>query len=545
MRVAALTESYWPADTSSELLEVSTGELLRRAAADVGDRIALVEGTPEPATRRRWTYRRLLTESERIASALLRRFAPGERLAVYAPNSPEWVLLQHGASLAGLPLVPLNPAYTQAEAEVILRNARVVGIFHADSFRGADLARIVTELRRRLGGVREALPMEVVQSFAGSTTDTVDLPPVHPGDVLQVQFTSGTTGTPKGALLHHRGVVNCARYTAERAGFPDGGVWINSMPMFHIAGSSVTRLGALSKRGTFVLAPSFDPGAMLELIESERGNATLIVPTMILAMLEHPDRPRRDLTSLTTVLSGAANVPVALVQRTKLELGCDFTIVYGQTEINGNVATTRRGDSVEDRISTVGIPLPHAEVKIAAPDDGRVLPLGEDGEICVRGFQVMAGYDPPCDDTEPAIDADGWLHTGDLGTLDDRGYLRITGRLKDMIIRGGMNLYPKEIEDVIFDHPAVDQVSVVGVPDDRWGEIVGAVITLTDPDREVDVEELSAFCRTRLARHKVPVHWYVIDSYPMTPSGKIQKFVLRDWIASGLIAPRLRLTAQT
>jgi acyl-CoA synthetase (AMP-forming)/AMP-acid ligase II len=516
--------------------DITLGQLLRDVAAEVPDRIAVVEGDPVRKPGRRWTYAELLDASEQVARALLQRFRPGERIAVYAPNCAEWMLLQHGASLAGLLLVPLNPAYKRRETEVILRSCRAAGIFYTECYRDNDTAAIVADLQAEIDQLREAHPLAEIQSFASESGATL-LPDIAAGDVLQVQFTSGTTGIPKGALLHHKGLINTTRFVADRAEFPDGGVWINAMPMFHIAGSAVARIGCLSKRGTFVLASGFDAGLMLELIETERGNATLIVPTMILAMLDHEDFHSRDLSSLMTVLSGAAHVPAALVERTKAEIGCKFTILYGQTESNGNIATTRRSDSVEDQVTTVGTPLPQVEVKIASPHDGAVLPLGQDGEICARGYQVMAGYDYLPEETGAAIDEEGWLHTGDLGTLDARGYLRITGRLKDMIIRGGMNLYPREIEDVIFAHPEVSQVSVVGVPDERWGEIVVAVVIPRDPAAAPDPAELTAYCRSHLARHKVPVQWFMVERFPLTPSGKIQKFILRDQILSATIAP--------
>ena len=275
---------------------------------------------------------------------------------------------------------------------------------------------------------------------------------------------------------------------------------------------------------------------MLELIESERGNATLIVPTMILAMLEHEEMSTRDLSSLITVVTGAANVPAALVERARDEMGCGCMVVYGQTEINGTVATTRRDDSVEDQTTTVGIPLPHAELKLVDPD-GATVALGQDGEICVRGFQLMDGYDYLSEETAQIIDVDGWLHTGDLGTMDARGYLCITGRLKDMIIRGGMNLYPREIENVVFDHPEVGQVSVIGLPDETWGEIVAAVIVPREPTRPPDAIALEDFCRARLSRHKVPRRWFVVETFPLTPSGKIQKFRLSEMIAEGELQP--------
>jgi fatty-acyl-CoA synthase len=533
-----LRESYWPADTSQELREVTLGGLLREVAAQVPDRIALVDGVPDAGERRRWTYAQLLADAERVARALRARFAPGERVAVYAANCAEWILLQHGMSLAGLVLVPLNPAYKAAEVEVILRSAGASGVFHAERVRDNDTAGIVAGLRPHLEELREAWPLEELLRFAGTADPATALPEPAPGDVLQIQYTSGTTGTPKGALLHHKGVINTARYVADRAEFPEDGVWVNAMPMFHIGGAAVARMGCLSRRGTFVLAPRFEPGGLLELIESERCNVTLVVPTMILALLDHPSFPQRDLSSMTTVLSGAAAVPATLVRRTIEQIGCGFSILFGQTEINGVVCQTGLDDDVTDQAETLGRPLPHAEVKIADPTDGAVMPIGEVGEICVRGYQTMQGYYGMPQATGAALAEDGWLRTGDLGMMDERGYVRIAGRLKDMIIRGGMNLFPREIEDVIFDHPEVAQASVIGVPDERWGEVVAAVVVPRDPAAPPDPGELAAFCRERLARHKAPVLWCFVEEFPLTPSGKVQKFKLQELVASGAIAAR-------
>jgi fatty-acyl-CoA synthase len=539
----ALTESYWPADTSSAVVDVTLGDLLRQGAAAAPDRLALVDGSVAFAERRRWTYAQLLQDSESLAHALLEHFEPGERVAAYAPNCPEWVVLHHAVSLAGLQLVPLNPAYKSAEAQVMLRNAKVAGVFYAERYRDNDIAAILGQLRPRLEHLREAIRFDELEAFRSSASaPSVPLPRVAPDDVLHVQFTSGTTGTPRGALLHHRGLVNSARFIAERAEFPDGGVWINAMPMFHSGGAATSRIGCLSRLGTFVLAPGFEAGQMLELIESERGNTTLIVPTMILAMLGHDTFAYRDLSSLLTVLSGATDVPAALVHRAKSAMGCRFAILFGQTEVSGVVTGTRPDDTVEDQAETVGQPLPNAEVKIADPDDGRVVPLGESGEICVRGYQTMLGYVDMPDETLAALDADGWLHMGDLGAMDDRGFIRITGRLKDVIIRGGLNLYAREIEDVIFEHPEVLQVSVVGVPDEKFGEIAVAVLIVRDRAAAPAPEELTAYCRERLARHKAPSRWFIVDQFPLTASGKVQKFVLQEWITAAAIQPHSALT---
>jgi fatty-acyl-CoA synthase len=526
-----LTESYFPADTSRGVVELTSGDLLRNAAAEAPERIALVDGGARNGSRRRWTYAELLDDSERVARGLLAHFEPGERIAVYAPNCVEWVLLHHGATLAGLPLVPLNPAYRLGEAEHMLRHAEVAGVFYAERHRDVDIAGILNALDPRLERLRERIPLNALESFSHDGAD-IELPEVTPDDVIHVQFTSGTTGIPKGAVLQHRGIVNSARFVAERTGFPPGGVWLNAMPMYHSGGCATSRTACLGHQGTFVLMPSFDAGQMLELIETEQANTTLIVPTMILALLDHPTFSSRDLSSLTTVLSGATDVPEALVHRARSEMGCGFAILFGQTEVSGVLTATRPEDSVEDQAQTVGRPLPQVEVKLADPVDRSVVPLGTSGEICVRGYQTMLEYLDMPEATQAALDEDGWLHMGDLGVMDERGFIRITGRLKDVIIRGGLNVYPREIENVLFEHPEVAQVSVIGLPDAKYGEIVAAVVIPRDPVSPPRGEALSAFCRERLAFHKVPAGFFIVDRFPLTPSGKVQKFVLKEWIAS-------------
>ena len=536
-RSISLTESYWPADTSEDLLNLSLGDLLRQVASEVPDRMALVEGIPDASARRRWTYAQMLATAEQVARALLSRFEPGERIAVFAANCPEWVLLQHGVSLAGMVLVPVNPAYKAAEVEVVLRSSQTVAIFHADVYRDNDLRKLIAGVRPRLPLLREVVSLSDWETFIQSGDASTPLPSVAPEQMILIQYTSGTTGIPKGACLHHRGVINTSRQVARRAGFEDGDVWVNAMPMFHIGGSVVTELGTITSRGTYVIMPGFDPAQMLEIIESERGNATLIVPTMILNLLEHPAFPNHDLSSIKTILSGASAVPAALVHRTKEALGCQFTILFGQTELNGVVCQTRVDDSIEDQSQTLGQPLPQVELKIACPETGEVRPIGISGEIYARGYQLMLGYFGMDEATQATIGEDGWLHTGDLGIMDERGYVRIAGRLKDMIIRGGINIYPREIEDVLFDHPEVNQAAVIGVPDEKWGEVIAAIILPNTPQNPPPASDLFAYCRDKLASHKAPTLWYFVDAYPLTPSGKIQKFKLLEWVDSGVIKP--------
>jgi fatty-acyl-CoA synthase len=308
------------------------------------------------------------------------------------------------------------------------------------------------------------------------------------------------------------------------------------MPMYHIGGGAVTSFGAWAKRGTFVILPGFDPGLVLEAFETYAGTHTLVVPTMLIAILEHPDLDRRDLSSLQTILSGAAAVPASLVQRTIDRLSCSFSILFGQTETHGVISQTRVTDSAEDQANTVGQPLPRLEVKVADPLSGTPAEIGAQGEICVRGYQTMQGYYRDPDGTEAAIDGDGWLHMGDLGTMDARGFLKVTGRIKDMIVRGGMNLYPAEIEAVLQDHPAISAAAVIGVPDEKWGEQVGAVLLMRDGVVRPTVVELTEFVRGRIAPHKAPVFWSFVDQLPMTPTGKTQKFVLRDQAAAGTLS---------
>lgn len=529
-----LQASQWPAEPG-EIHSSTVCDALYGAAATVPDRRALVDCAVDPANRREWTYAEFVADAERVARALLAKFSPGDRIAVWAPNSAEWIVLQQGVGIAGMVLVALNPAYRAKEVQFVLSQSGAVALFCVDEYRGFDMRAMIQRIRPELSALKEVVSFADWEKFIAGGDGNRELPAVAPDDMLQIQYTSGTTGFPKGAMLHHMGLLNEARFVAERADFDDGDVYINAMPMYHIGGGAVTSFGAWAKRGTFVILPEFEPGHMLEAFETYRGTHTLVVPTMLIAILEHPECQQRDLSSLKTILSGAAAVPASLVRRTMELLDCRFSILFGQTETHGVISQTRVTDLPDDQANTVGQPLPQLEVKIADSITGEPLPLGEHGEICCRGYQNMLGYYEMPAETAETITADNWLRMGDIGTMDERGFLRVTGRAKDMIIRGGMNLYPAEIEAALEDHPAILTAAVIGVPSEKWGEQVGAVLKLRDGFEEPSVEEMTEFLRSQIAPHKTPTYWTFVDELPMTPTGKIQKFALRDRVADGAL----------
>jgi len=526
MVMTAMTSTaHWPADVSAPLLPTTIGSILRAAAELAPGRTALVDGCPDPERRRTWTYAEFLATAERAARALLGRFSPGEPVAVWSANSPRWLMIEFAAGLAGLVLVPVNPAYQAEELAHVLGHSRARGIFVADRYRAGDLPEILASVRDRLPELREVIALADWDAFLASADDGVELPEVDPASPAQVLYTSGTTGLPKGAVLTHRGLTNNARLAWAAAGLRAGEAGVNPMPFFHVAGAGMLALGLVQYACTQVVPPYFEPGLVLELTETYRSVLLGGVPTMLHAMLGHPACDKRDLSSLRLGMSGGAPVPAPLVRQFEERLRIPLLTTFAQTESSCSITVTRPDDTVAERAETVGRPLPQAEVKIVGLGDSQTVPFGTVGEICVRGYLVMDAYLGDKGATSAAIDDAGWLRTGDLGSMDERGYLRIRGRVKEMIIRGGENVYPREIEDVLIAHPAVAQVAVVGVASAFWGEEVGAVIrpagaAAPEPD------ELREFCRQRLAAFKVPVHWLFLDSFPLTATGKVRKDVL-------------------
>jgi fatty-acyl-CoA synthase len=442
-------------------------------------------------------------------------------------------MCEFGCAFAGLILVTVNPAFRLAEVEYVLKQSRAAGILVVNNFRGNPMLATAQQAAKNCPELREVICFDDWEKFLASGDGSKEpLPEVRPMDPVMIQYTSGTTGFPKGALLHHRGLVNNGADTFDRMGIPEGGVSITTMPLFHTGGCVCCVLGAVSHAATQVLVEAFEPGLVLELLQTFKANGMLGVPTMLIAMMEHANFASTDLSSIKAICSGGSTVPAALVQTLEQRLGAPFTIVFGQTECSPVATMTRPDDSTADKANTIGLPLPNVEVKIINPDTGKTAAIGEIGEFCTRGYLVMHGYFEMTDATKAAIDADGWLHTGDLCAMDERGYCTVEGRLKDMIIRGGENIYPRELEELLFRHPKVGEVAVVGLPDDKWGEEVGAFIRPA-PGADVSKEELFLYMREHLAPHKTPRQWFVVEAFPLTGSGKIQKFKLRESFVKG------------
>lgn len=514
---------------------LSLGDLLREAAAQSGEHLALVDGVADPELRRRWTYSQLLAEAELVARGLLARFKVGDRIAVCSPNCPEWVILEYGTALAGMVLVPANPAYRQSELAGILQDSEASALFHADKWRKNDIAAMAAAVRDSELPDLALLSFSRWEEFLATGAATQPLPQVDPGEPLIIQFTSGTTGRPKGAILHH-GISNPPRSVARACELRKHGVWLNSMPMYHIGGASVALLATLSRHCAFVQMREWDPALALDLIEAERCNGMLLVPTMVLALLDQHETTAHDLSSIDFILTGASPVPPALLDRVTKQIGCQLLISFGMTESGGPVSNTTIGDGAHELANTLGRPLPNVQVEVRDPETGADMPTGTVGEMWIKGPQIMLGYYGRDEETRATITPDGWLRSGDLITMDERGYISIVGRLKDMIIRGGANIYPREVENVLMDHDAVDQTSVIGLPDEKWGEIVLAVVQPA-AGRTVDFKELDRHCRDQLANFKIPALWCATDSFPMNAMGKIQKFELAAWVREGKLSP--------
>ena len=526
-----LTESYFPAQTDQAIRDITIGDALAEAVRDHGDRAALAEIRIDGSTGRRWTYRELAADADRLAHALASRFDKGERVVVWAPNIPEWALMEYACALSGVVLVTANPAFQASELRYVLDQSQASALFLVHEYRGNPMGDIGAEAVADLDHIREVVDLndhDALYHQAGAAT----LPAIAPMDRAMMQYTSGTTGFPKGAVLSHHGLINNAKHFMDRMEGHTGTRWSNHMPMFHTSGCGMAALGCLQFGAELYMVAMFDPNLILDLIERERITAFVGVPTMLVQMLEAQERQPRDLSSVEVGCSGGSMVAPELVRAVTDAVGCKFETVYGQTETSPIITQHWGDDSLEDICNTAGQAASQTEISIRSTADNSVMPLDEIGEICVRAYSLMIEYYRNAEATAKTIDADGWLHTGDLGAMDARGFVRITGRVKEMIIRGGENFFPAEIENVLLEHPSVSEVAVVGLLDPKWGEIISCFVT-TKGNHAPVVADLKSHCRANLAPQKTPVVWVHVKEFPLTGSGKIQKFALRDAFVAG------------
>lgn len=527
-----LETSFYPIQDNEQIFETTVGGLLQATAAHAPDEPALVEVRMDGEIGRRWSFSALWTDAELLARSLSSRYDKGEKICVWAPNTPEWILMEYACAIAGVTMVTANPAYQALELRYVLEQSRSVGLFCVAEYRGNPMADIAKDACKGLDGLREIVDLDDQQALFKIGEKPAKLPDVTAGDAVQIQYTSGTTGFPKGAVLSHRSITNNARFFAERTGTGTGAAWACFMPLFHTAGCAVTVLGALQKAAPVYVVKLFDPDAILNLIEAESIYGLIGVPTMMMAMIEAQERQPKKMSSLGIIISGGSIVAPDLVRKVTETFGCAFQTVYGQTECSPLVTQHKLGESLDDICNSVGQPMPQVEVSIRSMLDNSVISIGQVGEICSRGYALMLRYNDNPEATAATIDGDGWLHSGDLGTMDERGYVCVTGRVKEMIIRGGENLYPVEIENTLLDHANVAEIAVVGIPDEKWGEVVAAFVRPVEGSVLIPAD-LHAYCRENMAPQKAPAIWCEVQSFPLTGSGKIQKFALRDGYLAG------------
>lgn len=518
------------------LLGDTIGENLDRTVRRFPERDALIDR----ATGRRWTYAELAAEVDALALGLLDLgIAKGERVGIWAPNCGEWTLVQYATARIGAVLVTVNPAYRSHELEYVLRQSGIRLLVAAERFKTSDYAAMIEEVRPScpelqftalLGG-----PLWTSLLERGRRGDPAELAraqaALSPDDPINIQYTSGTTGFPKGATLSHHNILNNGFFVGELCHYTEQDRVCVPVPFYHCFGMVMGALACTSHGAAMVIpAPSFDPAATLAAVEAESCTSLYGVPTMFIAELADPGFASYDLSSLRTGIMAGSPCPVEVMREVIDRMGmAEVSICYGMTETSPVSTQTRADDSVERRVSTVGRVGPHLEVKVVDPQSGRTVPRGEPGELCTRGYSVMLGYWAEPERTAEAVDAARWMHTGDLAVMDDEGYLSITGRIKDMVIRGGENVYPREIEEFLHSHPDVLDVQVIGVPDAKYGEELMAWVRMREGAGEpLTAAAVRAYCDGRLAHFKIPRYVHVVEEFPMTVTGKIRKVEMRE-----------------
>jgi fatty-acyl-CoA synthase len=523
---AALTTSYAHGAAAAPLIGETIGENLDRTIARFGDREALVsvhQGL-------RLTYAELGAVVDRLARALLASgIEPGDRLGVWAPNCAEWVLVQYATAKAGIVLVNINPAYRTSELSFALTQSGCKALIAGRAFKTSDYAAMVDEVRGDLPRLEQVVYLDSAEWGELLAGADAELPGRQFDEPINIQYTSGTTGFPKGAVLSHHNLLNNGFFVGEGCSYSDRDRVCIPVPFYHCFGMVLGNLACTTHGACMVVpAPVFDPVATLAAVESERCTSLYGVPTMFIAELEHERFGEFDLSSLRTGIMAGSPCPIETMRRVVSDMHMDeVTICYGMTETSPVSTQTAAGDPLEKRVSTVGRVHPHVEIKIIDTESGAVVPRGVPGELCTRGYSLMLSYWGDPEGTAEAIDGARWMHTGDLATMDEDGYVDIVGRIKDMVIRGGENLYPREIEEFLMGHPDVAAAYVVGVPDPRYGEELMAFI-LPRRGAQPDAEAIAAFCRGKIDHHKIPRYVRCVDGFPMTVTGKVQKFKLRE-----------------
>jgi fatty-acyl-CoA synthase len=533
--------SYASGVSSVPLLGDTIGSLLDRITSRFPDREALVECW----SGRRWSYAELAASVDTLAAGLLEAGVDkGDRVGIWSPNCAEWTLTQFATAQIGAILVTINPAYRTHELGYALKQSGCRMLVTAGSFKSSDYVAMVAEVRDECPDLRDVVvlgsPEWEALAAPGRSLEALRIRSAELSfdDPINIQYTSGTTGFPKGATLSHHNIVNNGFFVGELCGYTAADRVCIPVPFYHCFGMVMGNLGAVSHGAAMVIpAPSFDAAATLHAVQNERCTSLYGVPTMFIAELGLDDFASYDVSSLRTGIMAGSPCPVEVMKRVVDDMGCrEVTICYGMTETSPVSTQTRADDDLERRVSTVGPVHPHVEVKVVDPETGLVVPRGEPGELCTRGYSVMLGYWDEPEKTAEAIDAAGWMHTGDMATMDSEGYLNIVGRIKDLVIRGGENIYPREIEEFLYSHPGIADVQVIGVPDERYGEELCAWIVRRPDEAGNALTEASvqAHCRASLAHFKVPRYVMFVDEFPMTVTGKIQKYKMRETSVTAL-----------
>ncbi|GAB3255013.1 AMP-binding protein [Alteromonas gracilis] len=528
-------ESYAAGETTPALLETTIGGDFERTVAAHGDREALVE----VASGRRWTYAELNADVDALARGLIGAgIAVGDRVGIWAPNCAEWTMVQFATAKIGAILVNVNPAYRTHEFAYAVNQSGLRLLIAAESFKTSDYRGMVEQTADQCPTLERSVFIGT-DDWAGLLADGEGVPAdavaerlagLSPDDPINIQYTSGTTGYPKGATLSHRNILNNGFFTTELINFTEADRLVIPVPFYHCFGMVMGNLGCTTHGAAMIIpAPGFDPEITLRTIAAEQATGVYGVPTMFIGMLNHPTFAEHDLSSLRTGVMAGSICPIEVMKRCVEEMHmAEVAIAYGMTETSPVSCQTRTDDDLERRTATIGRAHPHVEIKVVDPATGETVERGEPGEFCTRGYSVMLGYWDDPDKTAEAIDADGWMHTGDLAVMREDGYANIVGRIKDMVIRGGENIYPREIEEFLYTHPDVEDVQVVGVPDQRYGEELCAWVRMRAGAEPLDADAVRAFADGRLAHYKIPRYVMVVEEFPMTVTGKIRKVEMRE-----------------